>query len=148
LLFTFGLPWAILACALGWNAHAAELVLGGYFLFRSATILAMGCGVLRDPLVRRTWLLFPLCDALAFAVWLASFFQTRMRWRDREYVLGQGARLARPAVSFDTPSPAPAASGIYSLGATAPAPHPLPPAGVSFMDGNVEPISRTPHTSR
>jgi len=99
LLFTFGLPWAILAAMICHNPLATATLLAGYFILRSASVLSIGLGVLRDPLVRRTWFLFPVCDALGFGVWLVSFFTNRVHWRGREYLIASGGRLTLPPAS-------------------------------------------------
>jgi ceramide glucosyltransferase len=99
LLFTFGLPWAILAGILSGSAVTGAAVLAGYFVLRAAAILAIGLGVLRDPQVRRAWFLFPVCDALGFCVWLVSFFKNRVHWRGREYLIEAGGRLTLPPTS-------------------------------------------------
>jgi ceramide glucosyltransferase len=99
LLFTFGLPWAILAAILAGSPYMATGVLAGYLLLRCASILAMGLGVVRDPLVRRNSILFPVWDALAFGVWIAGLFRNRVHWRGREYLIEPGGRLTLPPAS-------------------------------------------------
>lgn len=148
LLFTFALPWAVLACAIGGNSLAAAAILAGYLLFRSAVILAMGRGVVRDPLVRRTWPLFPVCDALAFGVWLASFFHTRMRWHGHEYLMESGGRLALPPALPDGAEPALGIHLSSSPAVQSPGSDPLPGARVSFMESSGGPTSHTLDTNR
>lgn len=99
LIFTFGLPLTIAAAMISGSLTTAAMIVGGYFVLRAATILSMGLGVLRDPLVRRTWVLFPICDALGFGVWLISFFKNRVQWRGREYMIAEGGRLMLPPAS-------------------------------------------------
>ena len=85
LLFTHALPWAILGIALAHSWPATFFFVGGYALLRYEVALGTGARGLRDPLVRRKLWMLPLRDAFAFAVWLASFFPQKIRWRDREF---------------------------------------------------------------
>jgi ceramide glucosyltransferase len=89
LFFTHGLPWAVAAALLAQSAALATLYLGGYLALRLAMAWLVSTG-LGDPLVRRKWWLIPLRDAIAFAVWLASFFRSRIRWRDASYRIAGG----------------------------------------------------------
>ena len=85
LLFTHGLPWAIVGAALAPSAAMAGGYLGGYLVLRCAMALTVGVLGMQDETMRRWWRLLPLRDLFAFAVWIASFFPQRIRWRDREY---------------------------------------------------------------
>jgi len=85
LLFTHGLPWAIAAALLAQSATVAMAYLGAYLVLRLAMAWLVGAAGLGDALVRRRWWLIQLRDAIAFAVWVASFFRSRIRWRDASY---------------------------------------------------------------
>ena len=85
LLFTHGLPWAILGLALAHSWAGMFFFVGGYALLRYEVALGTGARGMRDPLIRRKLWMLPVRDAFAFLVWLASFFPRRIRWRDREF---------------------------------------------------------------
>jgi ceramide glucosyltransferase len=85
LLFTHGLPWAILGLALAHSWAGMFFFVGGYTLLRYEVALGTGARGMRDPLIRRRLWMLPVRDAFAFLVWLASFFPRRIRWRDREF---------------------------------------------------------------
>jgi ceramide glucosyltransferase len=101
LLFVHGLPWALLAAMLAPSARLAAGYLGGYVLLRFAMAWTVGVWGLRDPLLRRKVWMLPLRDAFAFAVWLKSLFDHRVRWRGAEYIIRDkrlvpaGPRVAR-----------------------------------------------------
>jgi ceramide glucosyltransferase len=101
LIFTFGLPWAIVAVATHPTAGVAVGYLGGYALCRMAMAWMIGVRAMKQPGVWKKIPLIPLWDALAFGIWLASFTQQTIRWRGVDYVL-RGGRLA-PAVAGTAP---------------------------------------------
>jgi ceramide glucosyltransferase len=96
LLFTQGLPWSVAAALASPSAGIAAAWLGAYLALRTAMAWEFGVRGLRDDLVRRRWWLLPLRDAVWFAVWLASFFRNRIRWRGSEYELRDGKLLLLP----------------------------------------------------
>jgi ceramide glucosyltransferase len=85
LLFTYGLPWAILAALIAPSWPIAAFYLGGYVVLRWAMAWTVGVWGVGDPLLRKKMWLVPVRDAFAFAVWLASFFTRRIEWRGTEY---------------------------------------------------------------
>lgn len=90
LIFTHGLPWAVLAALLAQTATTAAVCIGAYLLLRLAMAFAVGVGVLQDQTVRRRWWLIPLRDAVHFIVWLASFASNRVTWGDAQFVMKNG----------------------------------------------------------
>src|SRR5215813_4147830 len=64
LIFTHGLPWAVLAAILAHTTVFAALSLLAYVAFRLVTAFLVGGLVLRDETVRRLWWLIPVRDAL------------------------------------------------------------------------------------
>jgi ceramide glucosyltransferase len=93
MLFTHGLPLAILAAVLAPSSVVAAAYLGGYAVLRFAMAWTVGVWGLRDPVVRRKWWLLPLRDALAFLVWLASFGMNRIEWRGNRFRLERGRMI-------------------------------------------------------
>jgi ceramide glucosyltransferase len=85
-----GFPWTILAVLAAPTAAIASLYLLAYSVLRSATYLAIGAWGLKDSVVRRKWWLFPARDAVAFAVWVASFFSNHISWRGLEFNVKKG----------------------------------------------------------
>lgn len=85
LIFSQGLPWAILAAVLAPSAAIAGVYLAAYLVLRCAMGLVVGAWGMKDEAVRRYWRLLPLRDLFAFTVWIASFFPQRIHWRDREF---------------------------------------------------------------
>jgi len=98
LLFTHGLPWAILGLALAHSWVGTFFFVGGYVLLRYEVALGTGARGMHDQIVRRKLWMLPLRDAFAFAVWLASFFPQKIRWRDREFYVRE-----KRLVSISTP---------------------------------------------
>jgi ceramide glucosyltransferase len=90
LLFTFGLPWAILAVVLSVGAWWSWLVLALAALFRFAVAFQVGVGVVHDRSVLRYCWLLPLRDLVAFWVWFASFADNKVHWRGDIFILENG----------------------------------------------------------
>lgn len=99
LIFTWGLPWALLAVAVHPTPAVAALYLGGYAFVRVLLTWLLGGRVMKTPGLWKKMLLIPLWDALAFLIWLVSFGRKSIRWRGVDYFIRDG-RL-EPA----TPSP-------------------------------------------
>jgi ceramide glucosyltransferase len=85
LLFSQGLPWAILGAAIAPSAAIAGGYLGTYLVLRCLLAFVAGAWGMQDETVRLHWRLLPLRDLFGFAVWVASFFPQRIHWRDREF---------------------------------------------------------------
>jgi ceramide glucosyltransferase len=102
MVFTFGLPWAILAAGVAPSAMLSALYIFSYLVLRGAVYLTLGVWGLRDPVARRAWWLSPLRDAASFAVWLGSFFSDRICWRGLEFQVKRG--LLFPAKAVRIPS--------------------------------------------
>jgi ceramide glucosyltransferase len=109
MIFTHGLPWAILAAMLaalsGWPTVALSYLLA-YLILRVGLAYAAGVSGLRDYKIAAKLWLAPVRDAISAAVWLAGFFTDRVRWRGLEYRVRdrlleplqsvQSERIARP----------------------------------------------------
>jgi ceramide glucosyltransferase len=90
LLFTFALPWALLAVVVSWGAALAWKLLALALLSRLAVAYAVGWGVLRDRQVFRWFWLIPLRDLVAPLVWVASFASWKVTWRGERFYLRKG----------------------------------------------------------
>jgi ceramide glucosyltransferase len=85
LIFSQGLPWAVLAATVAPSRLLAVCYLAGYFCCRSWVAVVVGVEGMKDRLaLRKIWMLVPR-DTFAFIVWLSSFFPQRIHWRDRQF---------------------------------------------------------------
>ncbi len=85
LLFTQGLPLAILGAVAAPTFALSATILMAYLILRFAVAWSVGARGMRDELVRREFWLLPVRDAFAFVVWVASFFPQRIVWRGQEF---------------------------------------------------------------
>jgi ceramide glucosyltransferase len=88
MIFTHGLPWAILAAAVaaasGWTGLAMGYV-AAYLVLRLGVAYAAGVWGLRDGKIAGKLWLAPLRDAISAIVWFAGFFTNKIKWRGLEY---------------------------------------------------------------
>jgi ceramide glucosyltransferase len=97
LIFTFGLPWSLLAFAVVPSLSTAFVYLGGYIFFRVLMTWLVGVHGLKQSGLWPKMLLIPVWDATAFLIWLASFTRRTIRWRGIDYTLRDGMlKLADP----------------------------------------------------
>jgi ceramide glucosyltransferase len=93
---TFAMPFALLGLGAGAATGHWPLALGLLFWgIANRVVQALGVGwfLMRDPLVRRRWWLYPLRDLLGFLFWSASFAGSSFYWRGERYRFGPGGRL-------------------------------------------------------
>jgi ceramide glucosyltransferase len=86
LLFSQGLPWAILGALLAPSLALKLAFLTTYAVLRVWVALKVGSGM-KDDLPRKKLWLLPLRDAFAFVVWFASFFPQRIHWREQQFYI-------------------------------------------------------------
>lgn len=98
LLFTWGLPWALLAFSVHPTLAVAAAYFGGYLAFRVAMTWLIGSRIMKQPRLWRQMPLIPVWDAVAFSIWLSSFGCKTIRWRGGDYLL-RGGRLLSTAAS-------------------------------------------------
>ncbi len=105
LIFTHGLPWAVLAAVAAPAKWIAAAYLFAYLILRLVMAWTVGiCGVGDDVLRRKLWLV-PLRDAVYFAVWLASFASNRISWGGEQFTMQKGQMVpASPSKSADAES--------------------------------------------
>ena len=94
LLLTYGLPWSVAAAAVAPSTAVAVGYLGTYLALRFLMAWTVGIWGLKDPVLRRSWWLVPLRDALQFGAWLASFFSNRITWRGSEFIVHKNRMVA------------------------------------------------------
>lgn len=98
LIFTLGLPWSLAAVAIAPTVVVGSIFLAVYLGLRVAMTLQVASWGLKQPAPWRGLALIPVWDAMAFAIWLASFTRSTIRWRDREYYI-RGGELVPVAVN-------------------------------------------------
>ena len=93
MVFTHGLPWALLAAvvagASGWTTVAAGYVLA-YLLLRLGLVWTTGAWGFQDPRIDRTAYLVLLWDVLSFGTWIAGLFLDKIVWRGLAYRVQKG----------------------------------------------------------
>jgi ceramide glucosyltransferase len=91
-VFTFGLPWAVLNLVAAGASLSSIALLSLVFAARVTVALTIGVGLLRDrQVLRDLWLLLPR-DLIALAVWMWSYAGNTITWRDQTFTL-KGGRL-------------------------------------------------------
>ena len=102
LLFTWGLPWALLAVAIRPTLPIAVAYLGTYLLLRIAMTWLIGVRGLKKSGIWTKMPLIPLWDATAFLIWLASFGRKTIRWKGIDYHIREGMLV--PVISGSSPN--------------------------------------------
>lgn len=87
LLFTHGLPWAIVGALLAPTTSLAAGFLLAYVLLRFLVAWTVGVWGIGDDVLRRRFFLLPVRDAIHFAVWLASFASNRIIWGGQPFLV-------------------------------------------------------------
>jgi ceramide glucosyltransferase len=90
LIFTLGLPWAVLAAILAPAKWMAAAYLGAYLILRLAMAWTVGVWGVGDQILRRKIWLVPLRDAIHFFVWLAGFTSNRIVWGNQQFLIRKG----------------------------------------------------------
>jgi ceramide glucosyltransferase len=90
LIFTFGIPWALIAVLFSRGALWAWALLAFTFAVRTWVALKVGKSVLQDPQVSRFLYLLPLRDVLAALIWIVSFTGHTIHWRGDKFYLRKG----------------------------------------------------------
>jgi ceramide glucosyltransferase len=96
LIFTHGLPLAILAAVIAPAAWVGAAFLGAYLVLRLLMAWVAGVWGVGDEVLKRKLWLVPLRDAVHFAVWLAGFTSNRVKWGGVEYAI-DGGRMSEVA---------------------------------------------------
>jgi ceramide glucosyltransferase len=94
LIFTQGLPLAIIGAIASRSGRGAALFLCAYATLRLAAACTVGIWGVRDETARRKWWLLPLRDLLQFAVYVGSFFSNRIVWGEQEFRLSASGEMA------------------------------------------------------
>lgn len=97
LLLTLGLPWSLFAILIHPTLHVAAAFLGTYLLLRFVMTWLIGIWGMKQSSLWRNLILIPFWDALATAIWVGSFIQNDIRWRDGQYRLQNGMMVQSPS---------------------------------------------------
>jgi ceramide glucosyltransferase len=90
LVFTFGLPWALINLLASGCSLDSVALLSMTCLARVTVALAVGVGILGDRQVLRDLWLLPVRDLAAMWVWVWSFASNTVEWRGERFVLRDG----------------------------------------------------------
>jgi ceramide glucosyltransferase len=90
LVFTHGLPWALLAALAAPAKWIAVTYLLAYLALRLVMAWTVGIWGIGDDVLRRKLWLVPLRDAIYFAVWLASFASNSISWGGEQFKMQKG----------------------------------------------------------
>src|SRR5579883_2990638 len=89
-VFTFGLPWAVLNLIAAGMSLPSIALLSLVFAGRVTLALTIGVGLLRDrQVLRDLWLLLPR-DLIALFIWLWSYAGNTITWRNQTFELKNG----------------------------------------------------------
>ena len=90
LLFTQGLPWAVLAAFVAPTRSIAMAYLLAYLFLRLMMAWVVGVWGVRDDVLRHKLWLVPLRDVIHFIVWLGGFGSNRVIWGGSEFQIREG----------------------------------------------------------
>lgn len=99
LVFTWGLPWALVAVAVHPTAAIVAAYLGTYLALRVVMTWLIGVPIMKQPGIWKRMPLVPIWDAMAFALWLASFGRRTLRWRGVDYYVRDGKFVSAKPVA-------------------------------------------------
>jgi ceramide glucosyltransferase len=108
LVFSHGLPWALLGAAVAYSIGSLPIAasyLASYLILRVGLTWLTGMWGLGDRELAKILWLVPLRDAISFIVWVKGFFSDKITWRGLEYRVQKG-RLLPVRSSYD-PGPRP-----------------------------------------
>lgn len=97
LIFTHGLPWAVLAALIAPTGGIAATYLLAYLVLRLVMAWTVGVWGVRDQVLHRKLWLVPLRDAIHFVVWIAGFASNRIIWGGEEYIMQKRQMVRSPS---------------------------------------------------
>jgi ceramide glucosyltransferase len=104
LIFTWGLPWSLLAIAVHPSVGIAGAYFATYLVLRVALTWLMGIWGMKQKGIWQKMLLIPLWDLVAFFIWLASFARKTIRWRGVDYSIKKGMLVRADAAGAQSVS--------------------------------------------
>jgi ceramide glucosyltransferase len=106
LIFTHGLPWAMLAALIAPAQWISAGYLLAYLVLRLVMAWSVGVWGVGDAVLRRKLWLVPVRDAIHFAVWIASFGSNRITWSGEEFSMRKGQLVSRGSAGSSDARPA------------------------------------------
>jgi ceramide glucosyltransferase len=107
MLFTHGLPWALVGTAAALSIGSPLLAVSFpliYAVLRVVMTWLTGSWGLGDRQLSKMIWLIPVRDAISFIVWLAGFFSEEVIWRGLEYRLHEGQLIPLPSTTVSLPA--------------------------------------------
>ncbi len=106
LIFTLGLPWALLAVAAAPSWPVTLAYPSGYVLVRILMTLLVGSWGLKQQSLWKKLAWVPVWDGMATLLWLVSFTRSSIRWRGQDYFIREG-RLVPASHEINLPKSQP-----------------------------------------
>ena len=109
LVFTHGLPWALLAAVVAVSIGSIPIAfsyLAAYLILRVGLTWATGKWGIGDRQLTKILWLVPVRDAISFIIWIAGFFSDKIVWRGFAYQVKEG-QLVPIASTSQAPSSRP-----------------------------------------
>jgi ceramide glucosyltransferase len=103
LVFTHGLPWALLGATAALSIGSMPLAVSylvAYLLLRVGLTWTTGKWGIGDRQLPKILWLIPVRDAISFIIWLVGFFSDKVFWRGLSYHVKKGKLLPIPSTSF------------------------------------------------
>ncbi len=120
LLFTHGLPWALLGAGIS-NARSSMTMAVSYplayLILRVGLTWTTGSWGLGDRQLSKILWLVPVRDAISFVVWIAGFFSDQITWRGLGYHVRKGQ--------------------LFPILSSGHSPHEPEPAGIRFLNNQL-----------
>lgn len=101
LLFTWGLPWSLLAVAIRPTAQVAAAFFGSYLVCRLLIAWIIGIHGLKQRRLWKKFLLIPVWDAIAFWIWMVSFMRKSIQWRKVQHSVDGGQLIRQQQVAVN-----------------------------------------------
>jgi ceramide glucosyltransferase len=108
LIFTLGLPWALLAALVAPAKWISAVYVVAYLVLRHVMAWTVGVWGVGDDVLRKKLWLVPLRDAIYSVVWIAGFASNRITWGGQGYTMRKGQMV--PVTASRAADSAPAAS--------------------------------------
>ena len=93
LIFTHGLPWALLGAGVALRIGSPPLAVSyllAYLILRVGVTWTTGSWGLGDRRLSKILWLVPIRDSISFVVWIAAFFSDEISWRGLGYHVRRG----------------------------------------------------------
>ena len=117
LLFTHGLPWALLAALAALSTNSVRMAisyLATYLLLRVSLTWATGKWGIGDGQLGKILWLVPVRDAISFVVWITAFFSDKIVWRGLNYHVKHGELIPIPVSAQKSAPPSESVSPVAS----------------------------------